>query len=37
MIMIRTLRRDIANYNRDDDLVNNFLFSLDCLMQSPTL
>ena len=28
MIMIRTLRRDIANYNKEDDLVFNFYFYL---------
>ena len=35
MIMIRTLRRDIANYNKEDDLVHvcfrAFLF-FSCLL-----
>lgn len=26
MIMVRTLRRDIAQYNKDDDLVNEWFF-----------
>lgn len=27
MIIIRTLRKDIANYNREDDIVSDWLYS----------
>lgn len=37
MIIIRTLRKDIANYNREDDIVRNFTQSSNFIYRIKTL